>query len=56
MSCASIERSFLPAACFIVVTQNSKRFTSGSGPDARPPNVLSLAPAGLTFDTSHVGI
>ena len=32
------------------------RSTKGAGPDARPPKVLSLAPAGRTLDTSHLGI
>ena len=30
--------------------------TKGSGPEARPPNVLSGVPAALTLDTSHFAI
>ena len=33
-----------------------KSSTRGAGPEARPPKVLSLAPAGRTLDTSHCGI
>ena len=29
-------------------TQTRKMFSNGSGPDALPPNVFNLAPAGLT--------
>src|SRR6056300_1136315 len=35
--------------------QNWNSSTNGAGPDALPPNVFSLAPAGLTCDTSHFG-
>ena len=37
-------------------TVKLKRFSNGAGPDARPPNVLSGAPAGLTFAKSPLGI
>ena len=39
-----------------VATLNSKRSTSGCGPDARPPNVLRREPAGRILLTSHLGI
>ncbi|ABT16976.1 hypothetical protein ATCV1_z842R [Acanthocystis turfacea chlorella virus 1] len=47
--------SFLPAAPLNVLTTNQKSSTSGLGPDARPPNVFSLAPGGRIPDTSQVG-
>ena len=37
-------------------TAKLKRFSKGSGPDARPPKVLSGAPAGRTLDKSQRGI
>ena len=39
-----------------VPTTNINKSINGAGPDALPPNVFSLAPAGLTNDTSHLGI
>ena len=48
--------SFLPEAPVNIRIANSKSSTSGLGPDARPPNTLSLDPSGLTSDTSHDGI
>ena len=56
MSCASIDFNFLPFAILNVSTQYLNKSFNGSGPDARPPKVLSLAPAGLTFDISQFGI
>ena len=48
--------SLLP--CFFlkvsIVCSNSS--TNGSAPDALPPNVAKRAPAGLTLDTSQVGM
>src|SRR5210317_592031 len=35
--------------------QKRNNSSRGAGPDALPPNVFSLAPAGLTCDTSHFG-
>ena len=37
-------------------TQKLNRSSKGSGPDALPPNVFSLAPAGRTLLKSHFGI
>ena len=56
MSCTSIEESLRPLACLKVSMTKSKRFFKGSGPDARPPKVFSLAPAGLTLLKSKLGI
>ena len=56
MSCASIGFNLRPAACLNVLIVKSKRLINGCGPDARPPKVFSLAPAGLTFVTSIAGI
>ena len=36
--------------------QNLNKSSKGAGPDALPPNVFNLAPAGRTSDTSHLGI
>ena len=55
-SCASIEDSLRPAAFLKTLTVKFMRDSSGSGPLARPPNVLRGAPAGLTFDKSQRGI
>ena len=35
---------------------NRNKLSKGVGPDALPPNIFSLAPAGLTRDKSHLGI
>ena len=43
-------------AALKVDTAKLNSSTSGAGPDALPPNVLSLAPAGRTRETSHLGI
>ena len=37
------------------LTVKLNKSTRGAGPDALPPNTLSLEPAGLIFDTSQVG-
>ena len=55
-SCASIASSLLPAAFLNISIAKSKRFTSGCGPEALPPIVFSLAPAGLMRVTSTFGI
>ena len=54
ISWTSMEVSLRPADRRKVSTVNRNR-SSSSGPDARPPNVLSLAPAGRTLDKSHFG-
>ena len=54
-SCASRSVSLRPAALRNRATVKLNRSTSGAGPDARPPKVLSLAPAGRTLLTSHDG-
>jgi hypothetical protein len=36
--------------------ENLNKSTSGSGPEALPPKVLSRAPAGLTLVTSYLGM
>ena len=54
-SCASRSVSLRPAAFLNIATVNSNRDTRGAGPEALPPNVLSLAPAGRTLLTSHEG-
>ena len=56
MSCASIEDSLRPLASLKVCTVKLNRSTRGAGPEARPPKVFSLAPAGRTLDVSHLGI
>ena len=38
-----------------VAIQKLNRSIKGAGPEALPPNVFSLAPAGLTSETSHLG-
>ena len=50
-----MEVSFLPEAFLKVSVVNLKRSSSGPGPEARPPNVLSLAPEGRTFVVSQLG-
>ena len=45
--------NLLPAAPLNIPIQNRYKSIKGSGPDALPPNVLSLAPAGLTSSTSN---
>ena len=55
ISCASSEVSFRPVAPRNFATTYLNKSTSGSGPDALPPKVLSLAPAGRTPETSHLG-
>ena len=52
----SIDVSFLPAALLKVSQVKRKRSSRGFGPDALPPNVLSLAPEGRTLEISHFGI
>ena len=56
MSWHSIDFNFLPAAPLNISTVNLNKSSSGSGPLDLPPNVFSLAPAGLSFDKSQVGI
>ncbi len=56
ISCTSIDVSLRPLACLNVSTTKSNSFFNGSGPLARPPNTLSLAPAGRTLLKSNVGI
>ena len=56
MSWHSMEFNLRPFDPLNVDTTNLNRLSSGSGPDALPPNVLSGAPAGLTLLKSHVGI
>ena len=48
--------SLRPCASLNLATTKLNSSIKGAGPEARPPNVLSLAPAGRTFDISHVGI
>ena len=48
--------NFLPVAPLNFSIVNLNKLTRGSAPDALPPITFSLAPAGLTLDTSHVGI
>ena len=55
MSWHSTDFSFLPFAFLNTSTVNLNKSSKGSGPDARPPKVLRGVPAGLTFDTFHVG-
>ena len=52
----SIEVSLRPCAFLNVLTEKLNNSTRGPGPLALPPNVLSLAPAGRTRVTSHLGI
>ena len=56
ISCASNALSLRPLAFVNVFTTNSNNSTNGPGPEARPPNVFNLVPAGLTLLTSQVGI
>ena len=51
-----MEDNRLPAAFLNVFTEKLNKFSSGSGPDARPPKVLRGDPAGLSYDKSHLGI
>ncbi|MDA8565885.1 hypothetical protein N9K99_06865 [Schleiferiaceae bacterium] len=48
--------SLRPAAFWNISTQKLNRSIKGSGPEARPPKVFSLAPAGRTLLMSHSGI
>ena len=52
----SMDVSLRPAAALNVRTRNLKSSSSGSGPEARPPNVLRGVPAGRIFDRSQLGI
>ena len=56
MSWHSIGFRFLPVAFLNLEIVKSNKLISGCGPDDLPPIVLSLAPAGLTFETSIAGI
>ena len=47
--------NFLPAATLNRSTVKLNRSAKGSGPEARPPKVFSLAPAGRTLVKSHLG-
>jgi hypothetical protein len=53
MSCASIGRKKLPCLAKILALANSNIFLSGAGPDALPPFVFKIAPAGLTNEKSN---
>ena len=55
MSCTSKDVSLRPAAPVKVDTVKRKRETSGSPPEERPPNVLSLSPFARSLDTSQLG-
>src|SRR5210317_973537 len=55
MSWHSILFSLRPAAPLNLATTNLNKSFNGSGPEARPPKVLSLAPAGRILDKSHLG-
>jgi len=48
--------SLRPCAPLNVVTAKLNRSTNGAGPLALPPKIFSLAPAGRTLETSHLGI
>ena len=51
-----MDDNFLPRAFLKISTVKRNKLSNGSWPDERPPNVLSLSPAGLTFDISHLAI
>ena len=52
----SMDVSLRPSALRKTSTQKWNKSSNGCAPDARPPNVSSLAPAGRTPDISHLGI
>ena len=55
MSWHSIGNSLRPAAPLNLSITNWNSSSRGAGPEARPPNVLSLSPAGRTSEVSHWG-
>jgi hypothetical protein len=55
MSWHSIEVNLRPAALLNDATVKLNRDPNGSGPDALPPNVLRVAPAGRILDKSQQG-
>src|SRR5690606_18754161 len=55
MSWHSRELSLRPTAPLNLLMTNLNKSSRGPGPEALPPNVLSLAPAGRTLETSHLG-
>ena len=52
----SNEVSFRPLAPLMTSIENRNNCSSGSGPEARPPKVLSLAPLGRILSKFHRGI
>jgi hypothetical protein len=55
-SWASMLLSLVPARCMKRLMVKSKSCFSGSGPEARPPKVLSMEPLGRTLERSYLGI
>jgi len=53
MSWHSMLDNLRPCADLNVLVTKLNRSTRGAGPEALPPNVFSLAPAGRTWEPHH---